>query len=295
MDLIDRLKLAFRNGNALTRLIYINAGIYLLLQVVVVLLRLFNLNAGNLISYLALPADVTSLLYHPWTLLTYMFLHEKLFHILFNMLALYWFGKLFLMYFTEKQLVSLYLLGGFAGALFYVAAYNIFPYFQPVVSLSLLMGASASVIALIVAVAMQSPNMELRMFLIGNVKLKYIAIFAVLTSFFGITSSNAGGEIAHLGGAFTGYIFIVSLRQGRDITKWLNMLLDSVYDLFKPRKLKVVSSKKRGGSTVSDAEFNMNKARRMAEIDHILDKIKTSGYESLSADEKKKLFEQGKK
>jgi len=179
--------------------------------------------------------------------------------------------------------------------LFYVVAYNVFPYFEPYVQLSLLMGASASVIAMIVAVAVQSPNMELRMLLIGNVKLKYIAIFAVLTSFFGITSNNAGGEIAHLGGAFAGYIFIVSLRQGKDITKWLNRLLDVVYNLFKPRKLKVVSSKKSGRSTVSDAEFNMNKARRMAEIDHILDKIKTSGYESLSADEKRKLFEQGKK
>jgi hypothetical protein len=224
-----------------------------------------------------------------------MFLHERLFHILFNMLALYWFGKLFLMYFTEKQMVSLYLIGGFAGALFYVVAYNVFPYFEPYVQLSLLMGASASVIAMIVAVAVQSPNMELRMLFIGNIKLKYIALFTVLTSFFGITSNNAGGEIAHLGGAFAGYIFIVSLRQGKDITKWLNKLLDALYNLFKPRKLKVVSSKKRGRSTMSDAEFNMNKARRMAEIDHILDKIKTSGYESLSADEKKKLFEQGKK
>ena len=295
MDIIDKLKLAFRNGNTLTRLIYINAGIYILLQVLILMLRLFNLEAGNIITYLALPSSVGALLYQPWTLLTYMFLHEKLFHILFNMLALYWFGKLFLMYFTEKQLVSLYLIGGFAGALFYVGAYNVFPYFEPYVQLSLLMGASASVIAMIVAVAVQSPNMELRMLFIGNIKLKYIALFTVLTSFFGITSNNAGGEIAHLGGAFAGYNFIVSLRQGKDITKWLNKLLDALYNLFKPRKLKVVSSKKRGRSTMSDAEFNMNKARRMAEIDHILDKIKTSGYESLSADEKKKLFEQGKK
>lgn len=295
MDIIDKLKLAFRNGNTLTRLIYINAGIYILLQVLILMLRLFNLDAGNLITYLSLPSDVNALLSHFWTLLTYMFLHERLFHILFNMLALYWFGKLFLMYFTEKQMVSLYLIGGFAGALFYVVAYNVFPYFEPYVQLSLLMGASASVIAMIVAVAVQSPNMELRMLFIGNIKLKYIALFTVLTSFFGITSNNAGGEIAHLGGAFAGYIFIVSLRQGKDITKWLNKLLDALYNLFKPRKLKVVSSKKSGRSTMSDAEFNMNKARRMAEIDHILDKIKTSGYESLSVDEKKKLFEQGKK
>jgi len=211
------------------------------------------------------------------------------------MLALYWFGKLFLMFSTEKQLVGLYVMGGFAGALFYVAAFNIFPYFEPVIQHTVLLGASASIMAIIVAAAMQSPNMELRMLFIGNIKLKYVAVIAVLASFFGITSNNAGGEIAHLGGALTGYFFVVSLRQGKDFTKWLNKLLDFFSDLFKPRKLKVKPNNKKGSSKMSDAEFNMNKARRMEEIDRILDKIKTSGYESLSSDEKKRLFEQGKK
>jgi len=199
------------------------------------------------------------------------------------------------MYFSQKQLVNLYLIGGFAGALFYVLAYNIFPYFQPILYQSLLLGASGSIMAIIVASALQSPNMEMRMLLIGNIKLKYIAVFAILTSLFGITSNNAGGEIAHLGGALTAYIFIVSLRQGRDITKGLNKVLDAVYDLFKPRKLKVSSRNSSRNYKMSDAEFNVNKARKMEEIDKILDKIKTSGYDSLSTDEKKKLFEQGRK
>jgi len=145
--------------------------------------------------------------------------------------------------------------------------------------------------AVILAVATKSPNMEMRMLLVGNVKLKYIAAFVVLTSFFGITSNNAGGEIAHLGGALTGYLFIVSLRQGRDITAWLNKGIDTIYDFFKPRKLRVKKNASYSGRKMSDAEYNQNKANRMKEIDRILDKIKASGYESLSADEKKRLFE----
>lgn len=294
MSAINQLKDIFSKGNSLIRLIYINIAVYIVLQLMFIIFRLFN-NDFDLISCLALPADFAGILHHPWTIVSYMFLHEQLFHILFNMLALYWFGQLFLMFFSQKQLVSLYLTGGFAGAIFYVAAYNIFPFFQPVLNQSLLMGASGSIMAIIVASAMQSPNMAMRVIFIGEVKLKYIAAFAVLTSIFGITSNNAGGEIAHLGGALTAYIFIVSLRQGTDITKGLNKIIDAVYDLFRPRKLKVSSTKKPGNQKMSDAEFNVYKARKMEEIDKILDKIKTSGYESLSADEKKKLFEQGKK
>lgn len=292
--MFDQIKLTFRNGNSLIRLIYINIAVYIALQLLMIIFHLFN-NDFDPFSYFALPADMTGILHRPWTIVSYMFLHEQLFHILFNMLALYWFGQLFLMFFSQKQLVSLYLIGGFAGAIFYVASYNIFPFFQPVLHQSILMGASASIMAIIVASAMQSPNMAMRVIFIGEVKLKYIAAFAVLTSIFGITSNNAGGEIAHLGGALTAYIFIVSLRQGTDITKGLNKAIDAVYDLFKPRKLKVSSRKKPGNYKMSDAEFNIFKAQKMEEIDKILDKIKTSGYESLSADEKKKLFEQGKK
>jgi hypothetical protein len=145
--------------------------------------------------------------------------------------------------------------------------------------------------AIILAVATKLPNMEMRMLFVGNVKLKYIAAFVVLTSFFGITSNNAGGEIAHLGGALTGYFFIVSLRQGKDITAWLNKGIDRIYDLLKPRKLKVKKNENYAGHKMSDVEYNQNKANRMKEIDRILDKIKVSGYDSLSADEKKRLFE----
>lgn len=155
------------------------------------------------------------------------------------------------------------------------------------------MGASGSIMAIIVATAFQAPNMEMRFILIGAIKLKYIAIVAVLISFFGITSSNAGGELAHLGGALYGYFFVVSLRRGKDHTKSFNKLMDRLSNLFKPRKLKVKHTAT-SGKKMSDAEYNMTKANNMAEIDRILDKIKTSGYGSLTSEEKRKLFEQGK-
>lgn len=290
MNLIDNLKQTFRQGNAVIRLIYINVAVYLLLHIFLILMKLFTLNGDFVFSWLALPSGLGVLLYKPWTFISYMFLHQDFFHILFNMFALYWFGKLFLTYFTEKQLFGLYFFGGLVAGLFYVVTYNVFPLFSQLSDVSILMGASGSIMSIIVATAIQSPNLEMRFMLIGTVKLKYIAIVAVLISFFGITSSNAGGELAHLGGALYGYFFIVSLRRGRDHTKSFNRLMDALSNIFKPRRLKVKHNAT-SGKKMSDAEFNMHKAKNMTEIDRILDKIKTSGYGSLSSDEKRKLFE----
>lgn len=295
MNIIDTLKLTFKQGNSLIKLIYINAGVFIVLKLAIIVLLLFNISGTFIVSYLAIPADLTLLIYRAWTPLTYMFLHEGFLHIFFNMFTLFWFGRIFLMYFSEKQLVGLYLVGGFAAAAIYILSYNLFPYYATELHQSLLLGASGSIMAIIVATAFRSPDMELQILFLGNIKLKYIAIFFVLTSLFGITSNNGGGELAHLGGALAGYLFVVSLRQGRDLTKWINLILDSISNLFGPRKLKVKRNPNRTNSRMNDAEFNMNKARKMAEIDKILDKIKTSGYESLSTEEKKRLFEQGKK
>ncbi len=295
MDIFYNIRQTFRQGNSLIKLIYINVAVFILVNAVILFSTLFKSSSDYIITYLAIPADLISLLHRPWTIVTYMFLHQNFWHILFNMVSLFWFGKIFLMYFSEKQLVGLYIIGGLIAALFYVAAYNLFPLFSDSLQASILLGASGSIMAIILATAIQSPNMELQVLLIGAVKLKYIALVFVLTSFFGITSTNAGGEIAHLGGALAGYLFIVSLHQGKDFTKGLNKILDSVFNIFGPRKLKVKPGKNREKRPMSDAEFNMNKAKKMAEIDKILDKIKTSGYESLSSEEKKRLFEQGNK
>lgn len=293
MNLIENLKQTYRQGNAVTKLIYLNIALYLMLQIFLIVMKLFTLQGDFIFPFLALPSNFSTLLFKPWTLVTYMFLHKDFFHILFNMFALYWFGKLFLMFFTEKQLFGLYFFGGLVAGLTYIIAYNVFPLFSQMADISILMGASGSIMAIIVATAFQAPNMEMRFLLIGTVKLKYIAIAAVLISFFGITSSNAGGELAHLGGALYGYFFIVSLRRGKDHTKSFNKLMDKLSNLFKTRKLKVKHTAA-SGKKMSDAEYNMTKAKNMEEIDRILDKIKTSGYGSLTSEEKRKLFEQGK-
>jgi membrane associated rhomboid family serine protease len=295
MNIIENIKQTFRQGNAVIKLIYLNGGIFIVLYLLALVFRLFNSTGEFIYDYLAVPSNLSVLLFRPWTLLTYMFLHQEVLHFFFNMMTLFWFGKIFLMYFSEKQLVGLYIVGGFFGALFYIVAFNIFPFFAPLLHTSNMLGASAATMAIILAVALKAPDMELQLMFIGNVKLKYIAAFFVLASVFGITSSNGGGQISHLGGALAGYLFIVSLRQGRDLTSGINRILDSVFSLFGPRKLKVKPNPNRKNTVMNDADFNANKARKMQEIDKILDKIKTSGYESLSAEEKKRLFEQGNK
>jgi membrane associated rhomboid family serine protease len=295
MDIFENIRLTFRQGSSLIKLIYINATVFILVKLLLIIFSLFNYSGSFLLTYLAIPSDLTMLLQRFWTPVTYMFLHEGVWHFFFNMLTFFWFGKIFLMYFSEKQLVGLYLIGGLAGALFYVAAYNLFPYFAPELHNSILMGASGSIMAIIVATAFRSPNMELQVLFLGGIKLKYIAVFVVLTSLFGVTSNNGGGEIAHLGGALAGYLFFLSLQQGKDMTSGLNHLLDRVSDLFHRPKMRVKSNPYAKTKPMTDAKYNMNKARNIADIDRILDKIKSSGYESLSSDEKKRLFEQGNK
>lgn len=293
MSVVGNLASVYKNGNAIVRLIYLNVAVYLVVQLFIVVLLLLKIQDSFILNWLTMPASYLQVLYRPWTVLTYMFFHVQFFHILFNMFALYWFGKIFLYEFSEKQLVGLYLLGGISGGLLYMLFYNVFPLFAEVKFSSQLMGASGSIMAVIVASAMKFPNMELRMLLLGNIKLKYIAIISVLVSVFGIAGTNAGGEIAHVGGALFGYFFVVSLHRGKDLTKWMNSLIDLLHTLFvkrKPRSFKTRNFSE--GRKMTDAEFNMNKAQTMRDIDRILDKIKKSGYDSLNDEEKRKLFEQ---
>ncbi|MDR2839833.1 MAG: rhomboid family intramembrane serine protease [Paludibacter sp.] len=292
MNYFKNIQTRFGSSDALFKLIAINVAVFLVPGIITIFLELFKSHSDFFKNILAMSSSLNVLLTRPWTIITYMFFHQQIFHLLFNMLALYWFGKIFAIYFNEKQLVAVYLLGGIVGGLTMLAAYNSFPIFNDIVPL---LGASGSVMAIITAAAVQTPNMELRFFMFP-VKLKYIAIGAIVISFFGITKGNAGGEFAHLGGALLGLIFVLMLRQGKDITSWLNKLIDSIVSLFsKPKPKLKVSKPNWQNQQMSDAEYNVNKAARQEEIDRILDKIKASGYESLTADEKRRLFEQGKK
>ncbi len=288
MPHFDDLRHTFQHGTMLKKLLYLNIAVFVLVQVVIIGLRLFNSDGTEWLTYLELPSNLATLLDRPWTLLTYMILHVEVWHILFNLLCLLGFGQLFLLYFSQKHLLGIYLLGGFAGALFYVGAYNLFPYFSVAKENSFLLGASASIMAVIVAVATHVPNFEVSLWFFGKIKLKYIAIFTLTVSILGVSSSNAGGEFSHLGGALAGFFFAKRFHAGKDLTKGINKLIDAITTLFKPRpkKFKVTYNRAK-----PDTFYNKQQHDNEKEIDQILEKIKRSGYESLSSDEKKKLFD----
>ncbi len=289
MNIADEIKESFRKGSVLTRLIYINIGVFLLVRIINVFFFLLN-QEFSLLNWLALPADVHQLALKPWTLVTYMFLHFSFLHILFNILWLYWMGKIFLFYFDEKKLLGVYLLGGLAGGIFFLAAYNLFPAFSSSVVFSQLLGASASVLAIIAAVATYAPNHTINLMFIGQVKMKYLALFSIILYVIGIASSNAGGNLAHLGGAAFGFLFALSYRRGNDITRWTTSGVNAFAKLFKPRQKIKVSY--RGQN--DDMEYNRQKNLKQEEINRVLDKISKSGYDSLTKEEKELLFKMGK-
>ena len=289
MTIWDEIKESFREGSALTRLIYINLGVFLVFRI----LNVFFFLSGTpfpLMDWLALPADLGLLASRPWTLITYMFLHFEFLHILFNLLWLYWMGQIFLTYFDQGKLITIYLLGGISGGLFYVAGYNLFPVFSHMVSDSRLLGASASVIAIVTALAVHAPNHSLHLMFIGPVKMKYIALISVLMYVIGISSTNAGGNLAHLGGAFWGVIYVLQLRRGIDSGKSVNGLFSSLKKTFSPQPKVKVSYRK----PVDDIEYNRQKNQDQKRMNEILEKISKSGYDSLSKEEKEILFRMGK-
>ena len=293
MNLFDEIKESFKEGSALTRLIYINLAVFLLFRLSHVLFYLGGSGdffQGWVLEWFALPANFESLASRPWTLLTYMFLHFDFLHILFNVLWLYWMGQIFLGYFSQAKLISIYILGGIAGGLFYVAGYNLFPAFSHMVADSRLLGASASVIAIVTALAVYAPNHTIHLMFIGPVRMKYLALASVLLYIIGISSSNAGGNLAHLGGALWGVIYILQLRRGIDMGKWISTLISGSKKLFAP-KPKVKVSYKRPGDEI---EYNRQKNRDQLRMNEILEKISKSGYDALSKEEKEILFRMGK-
>lgn len=291
-NVVENLKLRFRQKDILIQLIGINIFVFLIITIVGLITKLFKLDIPNLISYIGVPSDLSFLLTRPWTVFTYMFVHADLFHILFNMLFLYWFGQIFLTYFTPRNLGSLYIGGGLSGALVYVLAFNIIPYYIDMGNLPMI-GASASATAIMFAAAFYNPNAEVNILINFTVKIIYIAIFIFVIDFISLASdTNPGGHVAHIGGAILGYIYARQYQKGKDITRWLSKLMDWFTNLFKAKPSKMKVKYKRNET---DYEYNQRKHNDMEEIDRILDKIKASGYSSLTSDEKKRLFDAGKK
>jgi membrane associated rhomboid family serine protease len=285
MTIWDEIKDSFREGSALTRLIYINLAIFLILRITNVAFFLTN-TPFPLLEWLTLPSNFEQLAQCPWTLLTYMFVHFSFLHILFNLLWLFWMGQIFLVYFSQQKLVILYLLGGIAGGLVYVTCFNLFPVFAHVVSDARLLGASASVIAIVMALAVYAPNYLISLMFIGEVKMKYLALFSIVLYVIGISSTNAGGNLAHLGGAFAGVIYALQIRKEGEPVSFFNQIKKSF-----ARKPKVKLSYKR---PVDDLEYNRQKNREKERMNEVLDKISKSGYDSLSKEEKEFLFRMGK-
>jgi len=283
-NLIEDLKYKiFRSGNPVFFYIGINAIVFVvaaLIGVVVFLSGNNNAGVSALINeYFAFPSSLSALPYRFYTIITYQFFHAGFFHFLFNMLWLYWMGEIFMNFLKPRQFHFVYLGGGVLGALFFLAAFNIFPVFANNVNGAPLIGASAAVMAIVVATATLVPDYTIRLLFLGDVKLKYLALGYILLSLIEIASENPGGNFAHLGGAFFGFFYIKMLKNGHD---WSNM--------FKSRpNLKVVKndSYKRSSSKGSTVVAQQ-------EIDAILDKISKSGYDKLSKAEKETLFKASK-
>lgn len=270
---------------------------------------LFNINPHQWHSYIELPSNLNTLAYRIWTLFTYMFVHVDILHILFNMLWLYWFGSMFVQYFTPKHLTVLYVLGGLAGAALYLLSYNTFPYFDN--KQGMMCGASAAIMAIVFATTIRIPTYRVGLLFIGEVQLKYIAGFIFIIDLLSMTSLNAGGHFAHIGGALMGVIFGLCWNRGKDITRPIHAVIDYLVGGWRRPKLRFrrpTTSKQRYSQQSStqnnraqhsrpetDGEYRARKKREAEEIDNILDKIKKSGYSALSPEEKQRLFDARKK
>ncbi|HEX8349308.1 MAG TPA: rhomboid family intramembrane serine protease [Hymenobacter sp.] len=296
MSIVNDIRTAFsRRDNALNQLLLINVLVF----VVLILVKVVTFIGGSpgvyedIVRLFSLPSEPDSLIRRPWTVLTYAFLHQGFLHIIFNMLNLYWFGSLVREYLGDRKLVSLYILGGLAGAALFLLSYNLIPVFKMGPPAEVL-GASGAVTAIIVGAATLLPDYTFNLFLFGPVRIKYIAAVVVLISLAGIDGGNAGGEIAHLGGAILGFVFIRQLQRGTDLGRPVQAVGDFVGGVFSGRPRLRVTHRSRPVEASTAKRGTVVKPEQ-DEIDLILDKISRSGYESLSKDEKQKLFRASQK
>jgi len=295
----DILRQVFLSSNIISRLILVNTLVFVVIKIIGTFAWLFNGGNPDIISplgrWLALPSGLGELVFKPWTPLTYMFLHEGFFHIFFNMILLYFGGTIFQEYLSKSKLLWTYILGGLSGALFFVLAYNIFPVFDAVKGSAIALGASASVLAIVVAISTYVPDYTVHLFLFGRVKLKYLAAVMILIDLMSISSGNAGGHIAHLGGALWGFLYAYSLRNGHDLYKMLDGIKIPKFTWGQKKAAKFSTSRPKSGRPMNDDEYSKRKAATQEEIDRILDKISSSGYSSLSKAEKELLFKTSNK
>ncbi|WP_299123450.1 rhomboid family intramembrane serine protease [uncultured Winogradskyella sp.] len=287
MSNFQDLKYKFNRFNVFEKIIVINIVIFIIGKLINVFGR-----TGNGLSYLSLPSDFYSFLSKPWTLLTYGFAHYGFFHILFNLLVLYYISRMLLNLFRPKMALNIYFLGIIVGGLAYLFVYNVVPS-KFLITTSSVVGASAGIRALLIFLGVYMAETEVRIFMF-NVKLKYIAIVLVAMDVLGLFTWNQGGNVVHLGGALLGYFYAIRLREGKDIGSGFERIMDTVVSWFQPKStLKTVHRKKGKGKYAGKSKDEFDKLNKQKKIDLILDKISKSGYESLSAEEKEFLFKAG--
>jgi membrane associated rhomboid family serine protease len=292
----DYIRKLFFSRNMLSRLILINIIVFILANIANLFYTLYQVphNYSLFTEWLAAPSSPLMLLRKPWTLFTYMFLQENFLHLLFNMIMLYFGGTLFMQYLGSRKLLSTYIIGGVTGAAFYIIAFNYFPVFRPLAGLSIpLLGSSASVIAVLIAIAVYIPDYSVMLMFIGRLKMKYIALILVVIDILSIEKENPGGHIAHLGGAVWGFMYIMFYKNNFKLFNLQGPLIRFFKNIFKKNPRLKVEYKK--GRPLTDDEYNEIKADNQKKMDAILDKISKSGYNHLTKEEKEFLFSASKK
>lgn len=295
MGLLDELRTQWRSGGMVMRLILLNVAVFLLLHLIDLPFWAMRSQGPDLLGWLVSTSNLKGLLFRPWTVLTYMFTHWDFFHLFFNMMMLWFMGRIFEDLLGGRRLLGNYILGGLAGFLLYLVSYNLLPVFDGHAAGSTILGASAAVMGVLIGIATYRPDLEVQLLLFGTVRLKWIAVVLLLIDLVSIRSSgNSGGHLAHLGGAVYGYLASTQLRHGRD---WSLGFVDLFSRLLRPFSRKAprlrVEKRPAGRSTADDVNYNAVKRNKQARVDSILDKISRSGYDSLSKEEKDFLFKAG--
>ncbi len=290
MSIIDEIKQQYRMGGVTEKLIYLNVFLFAVPWILTGVLSLFGVGFSYT-HYISLSSDPADLLWKPWSVLTYAFFHADFFHILFNLIVLNFAGRLFLTFFTQKQLLSLYLMGAVFSGVIFIISYLVFP--ALINRNAVLIGASGAIMAVVFATTTYAPYMQIRLLLIGTVKLWHIALFYLIIDLISLSFSNVGGHIAHLGGALFGYLYSRQLKNGTDITKAFTSFVDGLVNLFRGRKSAPFKKVHKNEAYAKPKPVTKDKTQQ--QIDEILDKISKSGYDSLTKEEKEFLFKAGKR
>lgn len=287
MGIIDDLKSQYKSGGIEVQLIFWNIG----LAIIYILVEAFSPQAIVQVNYwLLLSSSPSELIFKPWTLLTYAFFHGGIMHLIFNLLVLNFAARLFLTFFTQKQFLGLYLLAAIFSGLIFVLTYFLFA------GAGVLIGASGAIMAVVIASATYAPFYQLRLLLIGNVKLWHIAAVFLILDLIQLPTNNMGGHIAHLGGAFFGFLYIKLLQNGTDLSLIVTNIINFFANIFKPKKGTPFKKVHRNSTQPKEKTVSkiVVKDKTQQQIDEILDKISQSGYDSLTKDEKEFLFRAGK-